>query len=85
MNDLKSKQIQETQEAQKTICKFHNLEFIAVDLDTSEGSQIKFLCGKCLVDKLNNYKVSTIEQSKESIQQQSQRKLNKTQLLQKYS
>ncbi|CAD8151287.1 unnamed protein product [Paramecium octaurelia] len=35
-----------------------------------DKSQIKFFCGKCLVDKLNNNKVTTtIEQSKESISQ----------------
>ncbi|CAD8195826.1 unnamed protein product [Paramecium pentaurelia] len=57
------------QEPQETICKTHNLEFIAVDLDMSDKSQIKFFCGKCLVDKLNNNKVTTIEQSKERIKQ----------------
>ncbi|CAD8214212.1 unnamed protein product [Paramecium pentaurelia] len=66
MNILQQKQNQEVQE---TICKIHNLELIAVDLDISDKQQIKFFCGKCLVDKLNNNKVTTIEQSKERIQQ----------------
>ncbi|CAD8175693.1 unnamed protein product [Paramecium pentaurelia] len=66
MNILQQKSSQEPQE---TICKAHNLELIAIDLDMSDKSQIKFFCGKCLVDKLNNNKVTTIEQSKERIQQ----------------
>ncbi|CAD8129489.1 unnamed protein product [Paramecium sonneborni] len=65
MNILNQKQVQETQE---TICKIHNLEFIAVDLDLSNKAQIQFFCGKCLVEKLNNNKVTTIEQSKDRIQ-----------------
>ncbi|CAD8129882.1 unnamed protein product [Paramecium sonneborni] len=65
MNILNQKQAQETQE---TTCKIHNLELIAVDLDLSDKAQIKFFCGKCLVEKLNNNKVTTIEQSKERIQ-----------------
>ncbi|CAD8214119.1 unnamed protein product [Paramecium octaurelia] len=66
MNILQSKQ---SQDGLETTCKIHNLEFIAVDLDMSDKSQIKFFCGKCLVDKLNNNKVTTIEQSKERITQ----------------
>ncbi|CAK70830.1 unnamed protein product (macronuclear) [Paramecium tetraurelia] len=58
-----------SQDLQETTCKSHNLEFIAVDLDMSNRSEIMFFCGKCLVDKLNNNKVTTIEQSKERIQQ----------------
>ncbi|CAD8194892.1 unnamed protein product [Paramecium octaurelia] len=66
MNILIQKQAQEIQE---TICKNHNLELIAVDLDVSDKAQIQFFCGKCLVEKLNNNNVTTIEQSKERIQQ----------------
>ncbi|CAD8182634.1 unnamed protein product [Paramecium pentaurelia] len=58
----------QTQDSLETICKIHNLEFIDVDLDMSDKLQIQFFCGKCLVDKLNNNKVTTIEQSKERIQ-----------------
>ncbi|CAD8112292.1 unnamed protein product [Paramecium primaurelia] len=65
MNILKQNQTQETQ--QETICKIHNLEFIAVDLDLSDKSQIQFFCGKCLVEKINNNKMTTIQQSKERI------------------
>ncbi|CAD8129221.1 unnamed protein product [Paramecium sonneborni] len=65
MNILNQKQVQETQE---TTCKIHNLEFIAVNLDLSDKAQIQFFCGKCLAEKLNNNKVATIEQSKETIQ-----------------
>ncbi|CAD8172211.1 unnamed protein product [Paramecium pentaurelia] len=65
MNILNQKQVQEKQE---TICKIHNLELIAVDFDLSDKSQIQFFCGKCLVEKMNNNKVTTIEQSKERIQ-----------------
>ncbi|CAD8214056.1 unnamed protein product [Paramecium octaurelia] len=65
MNILKQNQTQEVQ--QDTICKIHNLELIAVDLDLSDKSQMQFFCGKCLVDKLNNNRVTTIEQSKERI------------------
>ncbi|CAK81373.1 unnamed protein product (macronuclear) [Paramecium tetraurelia] len=65
MNILYQKQAQETQE---TSCKIHNLELIAVDLDLSDKAQIQFFCGKCLVEKFNNNKVTTIEQSKERIQ-----------------
>ncbi|CAD8201386.1 unnamed protein product [Paramecium pentaurelia] len=65
MNILKQNQTQEAQ--QETICKIHNLEFIAVDLDLSDKSQIQFFCGKCLVEKINNNKMTTIEQSKERI------------------
>ncbi|CAD8190140.1 unnamed protein product [Paramecium octaurelia] len=76
MNILIQKQAQEIQE---TICKNHNLELIAVDLDVSDKAQIQFFCGKCLVEKLNNNKVTTIEQSKERIQQiKSQQKDVKT-------
>ncbi|CAD8215485.1 unnamed protein product [Paramecium octaurelia] len=65
MNILKQNQTQEVQ--QDMICKIHNLELIAVDLDLSDKSQVQFFCGKCLVDKLNNNRVTTIEQSKERI------------------
>ncbi|CAD8213052.1 unnamed protein product [Paramecium pentaurelia] len=65
MNILNQQQLQNTQE---TICKIHNLELIAVDLDLSDKAQIQFFCGKCLVEKMNNNKVTTIEQSKERIQ-----------------
>ncbi|CAD8145734.1 unnamed protein product [Paramecium pentaurelia] len=65
MNILQQKQ---TQENQETICKIHNLELIAVDLDLSDKAQIQFYCGKCLVEKMKNNKVTTIEQSKERIQ-----------------
>ncbi|CAD8159221.1 unnamed protein product [Paramecium pentaurelia] len=68
MNILKQTQKQETQ-SQETICQIHNLDLIAVDLDLSDQAQIKFFCGKCLVDKINNNKLTTIEQSKERIQQ----------------
>ncbi|CAD8100621.1 unnamed protein product [Paramecium primaurelia] len=34
-----------------------------------DKAQIQFFCGKCLVEKINNHKVTTIEQSKERIQQ----------------
>ncbi|CAD8198431.1 unnamed protein product [Paramecium octaurelia] len=44
-------------------------QLIAVDLDVSDKAQIQFFCGKCLVEQLNNNKVTTIEQSKERIQQ----------------
>ncbi|CAD8117883.1 unnamed protein product [Paramecium primaurelia] len=66
MNILTQKQVQE---ASETICKAHNQELIAVDLDLSDKAQIQFFCGKCLVEKINNHKVTTIEQSKERIQQ----------------
>ncbi|CAD8213786.1 unnamed protein product [Paramecium pentaurelia] len=66
MNILNQKQVQEISE---TICKIHNLELIAVDFDLSDKAQIQFFCGKCLVEKMNNYKVTTIESSKERIQQ----------------
>ncbi|CAD8183414.1 unnamed protein product [Paramecium pentaurelia] len=62
-------QLKQSQDFQETICKSHNLELIAVDLDMSDKSQKNFFFGKCLVDKLNNNKVKTIEQSKERIQQ----------------
>ncbi|CAD8093428.1 unnamed protein product [Paramecium sonneborni] len=76
MNILNQKQVQERQEM---TCKIHNLEFIAVDLDLSDKAQIQFFCGKCLVEKLNNNKVTTIEQSKERIQKfQIQQKETKT-------
>ncbi|CAD8162604.1 unnamed protein product [Paramecium octaurelia] len=68
MNILKQKQ-----EAQicalDTICQTHQLELIAVDLDLSDKAQIKFYCGKCLVEKINNNNLTTIEQSKERILQ----------------
>ncbi|CAD8202281.1 unnamed protein product [Paramecium octaurelia] len=54
---------------QEIICKSHNLEFIAVDLDMSDKSQIKMFCSQFLVDKLNNKQITTYEQSKERIQQ----------------
>ncbi|CAD8213864.1 unnamed protein product [Paramecium octaurelia] len=41
MNILNQKQALETQE---TICKIHNLELIAVDLDLSDKAQIQFFC-----------------------------------------
>ncbi|CAD8166298.1 unnamed protein product [Paramecium pentaurelia] len=66
MNNLYQKQAQEQQE---TICKIHNLELIAVDMDLSDKAKVQFLCSKCLVEKIKNYKVTTIEQSKERIQQ----------------
>ncbi|CAD8083706.1 unnamed protein product [Paramecium primaurelia] len=66
MNILNQKQAQEQQE---TICKMHNLDLIAVDMDLSDQAKIQFFCGTCLVEKINNYKVTTIEQSKKRIQQ----------------
>ncbi|CAD8190237.1 unnamed protein product [Paramecium pentaurelia] len=66
MNSLTQKQ---EQEASETICKSHNQELIAVDLNLSDKAQIQFFCGKCLVEKINNSQITTIEQSKERIQQ----------------
>ncbi|CAD8129463.1 unnamed protein product [Paramecium sonneborni] len=66
MNILNQKQVQE---ASETLCKIHNQELIGVDLELSDKAQIQFFCGKCLVQKINNNKVTTIEQSKDRIQQ----------------
>ncbi|CAD8131231.1 unnamed protein product [Paramecium sonneborni] len=77
MNILNQKQIQETQ---NTICKIHNLEFIAVDLNLQDKAQIQFFCGKCLVEN-DHYRIIKRENLKsQNLVKRCQNKKNQARL-----
>ncbi|CAD8061542.1 unnamed protein product [Paramecium primaurelia] len=50
------------------ICEIHQLKVTAIDLDLSNNGLICYLCSNCLIEKMNNKKISTIKQTKERIQ-----------------
>ncbi|CAD8177435.1 unnamed protein product [Paramecium octaurelia] len=84
MNILTSQIQQQKPEVLEMVCQIHQLEIIALDLDTSEKGQFQYLCCYCLVDKMNNNKISTIEQTKDRISSlKTQKKENKTKEIQK--
>ncbi|CAD8058012.1 unnamed protein product [Paramecium primaurelia] len=78
MNIITSQIQQQLSENEVMVCKIHKREIIAIELESSEKSQLQYLCCNCLVEKMNNNKISTIEQTKDRIQSlKSQRQENK--------
>ncbi|CAD8213641.1 unnamed protein product [Paramecium pentaurelia] len=67
MNIITSQISQSQSEIENMVCKIHKCEIIAIDLESSEKSQLQYLCCNCLVEKMNNNKISTIEQTKDRI------------------
>ncbi|CAD8177419.1 unnamed protein product [Paramecium octaurelia] len=81
MNIIISQTQPQKPEVEELICQNHKREIVAVDL--SEKGNFQYLCCICLVEKMNNSKVSTIEQTKERIQSlKTQRQENKTKQIQ---
>ncbi|CAD8184621.1 unnamed protein product [Paramecium octaurelia] len=56
-------------EIREKMCQIHNLKIIAIDLNSTENGLIKYLCCNCVVEKLNNNRISTIEQTQARIQE----------------
>ncbi|CAK58098.1 unnamed protein product (macronuclear) [Paramecium tetraurelia] len=56
-------------EIRENMCQIHNREIIAIDLNSTENGSIKYLCCDCIVEKLNNNRISTIEQTQARIQE----------------
>ncbi|CAD8185151.1 unnamed protein product [Paramecium octaurelia] len=83
MNIIMSQTQPQKPEIEEIICQIHKREIVAVDLDLSEKGNFQQMCCICLVEKMNNSKISTIEQTKERIQSlKSQRQENKTKQIQ---
>ncbi|CAD8098761.1 unnamed protein product [Paramecium primaurelia] len=79
MNILTSQIQQQKHEILEMVCQIHKREIVAVDLDTLEKGQLQYMCCNCLVEKINNNKISTIDQTKERIQSfKTQKQENKT-------
>ncbi|CAD8161829.1 unnamed protein product [Paramecium pentaurelia] len=68
MNAITQQLEQYKPEIQENICEIHKIDIVAIDLDISEKCQFQYLCYHCLVAKINNNNISTIEQTKERIQ-----------------
>ncbi|CAK71716.1 unnamed protein product (macronuclear) [Paramecium tetraurelia] len=56
-------------EISENLCQIHNYEIIAIDLNPTENGSIKYLSCNCVVEKLNNSRISTIEQTQARIQE----------------
>ncbi|CAD8153687.1 unnamed protein product [Paramecium pentaurelia] len=83
MNILTSQIQQQKPEILEMVCQIHKREIVALDLDTSEKGQLQYMCCNCLVEKINNNKISTIDQTKERIQSfKTQKQENKTKQIQ---
>ncbi|CAD8167847.1 unnamed protein product [Paramecium pentaurelia] len=65
------------EDREKMVCQMHKLEIIAIDLVSLENRQFEFLCCNCLVEKMNNNNISTIEQTSDRIQSYKSQRLNK--------
>ncbi|CAD8184629.1 unnamed protein product [Paramecium octaurelia] len=78
MNIITSQIHQSKSEVQEIVCQIHKQEIVAIDLDIQEKGNYQYLCCNCLVEKMNNNKISTIEQTKDRIKAlQKQRQENK--------
>ncbi|CAK76384.1 unnamed protein product (macronuclear) [Paramecium tetraurelia] len=78
MNILTSQIHKQKPDIQEMVCQIHKLEAIAIDLDTSEKGKFYYLCCNCLVEKMNNNKISTIQDANDRILSlKSQKKENK--------
>ncbi|CAD8195739.1 unnamed protein product [Paramecium octaurelia] len=56
-------------ENRENMCQIHNSERIAIDLNSTQNGSIKYLCCNCVVEQLNNNRVSTIQQTQARIQE----------------
>ncbi|CAD8067401.1 unnamed protein product [Paramecium primaurelia] len=68
MNTITQQLEQYKPEIQQNICEIHKSDIVAIDLVISEKCQFQYLCYHCLVAKINDNNISTIEQTKERIQ-----------------
>ncbi|CAD8214207.1 unnamed protein product [Paramecium pentaurelia] len=79
MNILSSQIQQQKHEIREMVCQIHKLEVVAVDLETYKKVKFQYMYCDCLVEKINNNKISIIDQTKERIQSfKTQKQQNKT-------
>ncbi|CAD8214335.1 unnamed protein product [Paramecium pentaurelia] len=63
-------------EIEKKICSKHNLEIQTIDLKESTAEENKYLCIKCLIEKIDIQNIALVEETKIMIKQMKSEQLN---------